>query len=71
MLIQQAEMKKAQIVALEEDLKYLNNTIIKRKEPLRVPFEIEQLKGEIRELTNEKARLELETIKSKPLAFMH
>jgi chromosome segregation ATPase len=53
------DSKKIDIQELKDELKQLN-------EPFRSGFEIEQLKGDIRSLTNEKAELEYKISKSKP-----
>ena len=62
--MQQAESKKAEIVSLKADIEELNKYLVGKKEPVRSQFEIETLKGEIRELANEKWKLELDISKS-------
>ena len=64
LLLQQAEAKKAEIVSLKADIDELNKYLVNKKEPVRSQFEIETLKGEIRELVNEKLKLEMEISKS-------
>ena len=63
-MLQQAEAKKAEIVSLKADIDELNKYLVNKKEPVRSQFEIETLKGEIRELVNEKLKLEMEISKS-------
>lgn len=58
LLLQQAEAKRAEIVSLKADIEELNKSLVDKKEPVRSQFEIETLRGEIRELTNDKWKLE-------------
>ena len=44
---------------LKMDLRELNNGLVAQNTVVRSQLEIEKLKGEIRDLTNEKARLEM------------
>jgi hypothetical protein len=44
---------------LKMDLRELNNGLVAQNTMIRSQLEIEKLKGEIRDLTNEKARLEM------------
>jgi len=69
--LQQAEAKKAEIVSLKADIEELNKSLVDKKEPVRSQCEIESLRGEIRELANEKWKLEMEISKSsKQLSFI-
>jgi hypothetical protein len=64
-LLQEAESKKAQIVTMKADIDELNKYLVSRKEPVRSQFEVETLRGENRELVNEKCKLEKEICKIK------
>lgn len=58
LLLQQVELKQAQYISLEADISELRAYLVNRNEPVRSAFEIDALKSEIRDLTNEKAKLE-------------
>lgn len=63
-LASQIEAKKARIVSLESDVIELKHVLDQYKSP----DDIDRLKHEIRELTNEKATLEIRIIQSKKTA---
>ena len=64
-MLQQVELKQAQYISLEADISELRAYLVNRNEPVRSAFEIDALKSEIRDLTNEKAKLEFRISKSK------
>jgi hypothetical protein len=65
LLLEQYELKRSQIVSLEEDIKELNRILCARNQTIRSQFEIDNLRNEIRNLTNEKAELEIKISQSK------
>lgn len=65
LLLDQYELKRSQIVSLEEDIKELNRILCARNQTIRSQFEIDNLRNEIRNLTNEKAELEIKISQSK------
>ena len=71
LLLHQAEAKKAEIVSLKADIDELNKYLVSQKEPVRSQFEIESLKGENRELANEKYKLEMDLCKSLFLNYFY
>lgn len=65
LLLQQVENKKIEYIALQADINELNSYLVKKAEQVRSAFEIELIKSQIRDLTNEKAKLEFKISKSK------
>lgn len=63
-LKQIVEAKKAEQVSLTADIKELNDCLVAKNETVRSQFDIELLRGEIRSLTNEKAKLEIQISQS-------
>ena len=53
-------MKRATAVSLQADIDEMNEYLINQNEQVRSAFEIELLKGELRDLVNEKAKLEIQ-----------
>ena len=58
------EKKSVQSRQLDEEIKELNHILLERNQTIRSQFEIDRLRDEIRNLTNEKAELELEISRS-------
>lgn len=58
------EKKSVQSRHLDEEIKELNQKLLDRNQTIRSQFEIDHLRNEIRNLTNEKAELELEISRS-------
>lgn len=58
LLYDQYELHNSHMIALEEDIKELNSILVNKNETIRSQFEIDKLREEIRNLTNEKAELE-------------
>ena len=65
LLSDQVELKKSNIILLQAEIFKLNQFLIEKNNPVRSTHEIELLRGEIRSLTNEKAKLELKIRQSK------
>lgn len=70
LLYEQCQIKNAHIQHLDKEVQEMNAKLVTKNETLRVQFEIDALKNEIRALTNEKAELEMKIIQSKKSEFL-
>ena len=70
LLLDQVELKKSNLTLLQAEIIKLNQFLIEKNNPVRSTHEIELLRGEIRSLTNEKAKLELK-IRQSNLSFFN
>lgn len=72
-LLANHELKKSLAITLDEDIKELNQKLYElrlKQEMVRSQFDIDNLRNEIRNLTNEKAELELAISKSKSICVV-